>query len=46
MPFTGPYYTWCNGMRGLHIIHRRLDMALCNEVCLDECDSCTYQVLV
>ena len=46
MSFTGPCYTWCNGRRGLHKIHRRLDRALCNGVCLDEWDSCTYQVLV
>jgi len=46
MPFTGSGYTWCNGRRGLHIIHKRLDRALCNGVCLDESDSCFYQVLV
>ena len=46
MSFTGSSYTWCNGRRGLHRIHRRLDKALCNGVCLDESDSCTYQVLV
>jgi len=33
---------WCNGKRGLHRIHRRLDRALCNEVCLNERDYCTY----
>jgi len=43
MPFTGTCYTWCNGRRGLHT---RLDRALSNGVCLDEWDSCTYQVLV
>jgi len=36
MPFTGSCYTWCNRRRGLHRIHRRLDRALCNGVCLDE----------
>ncbi|XP_068498573.1 uncharacterized protein [Phaseolus vulgaris] len=46
MPFTGSCYTWCNGRRGLHRIHRRLDRALCNGVCLDEWESCSYQVLV
>jgi len=46
MPFTGTCYTWCNGRRRPHRIHRRLDRALCNGVCLDEWDSCTYQVLV
>jgi len=35
MPFTGSSYSWCNGRRGLHRIHRRLDRALCNGVCLD-----------
>jgi len=43
MPFTGSSFTWCNGRRGLH---RRLDRALSNGVCLDKWDSCTYQVLV
>jgi len=28
--FTGSCYTWCNGRRGLHRIHRRLNWALCN----------------
>jgi len=46
IPFTGSNYTWCNGRRGLHRIHRRLDRALCNGVCMDEWDSCSYQVLV
>ncbi|XP_068497676.1 uncharacterized protein [Phaseolus vulgaris] len=46
MTFTGSGYTLCNGRRGLHRIHRRLDRALCNGVCLDEWDSCSYQVLV
>jgi len=46
MSFTRSCYTWCNGRRRLHIIHIRLDRALCNGVCLDEWDSCTYQVLV
>ena len=46
MPFTGSGYTWCNGRKRLHRIHRRLDRALCNRVCLDEWDSCSYQVLV
>ena len=47
MPFTGPCYTWCNGRKCLNSrIHRRLDKALCNGVCLDEWDSCTYQVLI
>jgi len=46
MSFTGPCYTWCNGRRELHKIHRRLDKALCNVVCLDKWDSYTYQVLV
>ena len=46
MPFTGPCCTWCNGWRGLHRIHRKLDRALCNGVCLNEWDSCTYQVLI
>ena len=36
MPFTGSCYAWCNERRGLHRIHRRLDRALCNGVCLDE----------
>ena len=45
MPFTGSCYTWCNGRRGLHRIHRRLDRALCNGVCLDEWESCSYHVL-
>ena len=46
MPFTGTCYTWCNGRRGLCRIHRILDRPLCNGVCLDEWDSCTYQILV
>jgi len=46
MPFTGTCYTWCNGRRRFHRIHRRLDRALCNGMCLDEWDSYTYQVLV
>ena len=32
MPFTESCYTWWNGRRGLHIIHKRLDRALCNGV--------------
>jgi len=36
IPFTESCYTWCNGRRGLHIIHRSLDRALCNGVFLDE----------
>jgi len=36
MFFTGSCYTWCNGGRGLHRIHKRMDMDLCNGVCLDE----------
>jgi len=46
MPFAESCYTWCNGRRGLHRIHRRLERALCNGMCLDEWDSCTYQVFV
>jgi len=46
MPLFGPYYTWCNGRKGLHIIDRKLDRALCNGACLDEWNSCNYQVLV
>jgi len=44
--YFGPCYTWCNGRRGLHKIDRKLDEALCNRACLDEWDSCNYQVLV
>ena len=32
--------------KGLHRIHRRLNRALYNGVCLDEWDSCTYHVFV
>jgi len=46
MPFSDPCYTWSNGRRGLKRIDRKIDKALCNEECLDEWSSCTYQVLV
>jgi len=34
--FTVSCYTWCNGRSELHRIHRRVDKALGNGVCLDE----------
>jgi len=46
IPFTGSCFTVCNGWRGLQRIYRELYRALCTVVCLDEWDSCTYQVLV
>jgi len=46
MAFSGPYHTWFNGRRGLKRIDRKIDRTLCNEECLDEWSSSTYQVLV
>jgi len=44
MSFSRPSYTWCNERIGLHKIDRKLDRALSNGSCMNEWDSCNYQV--